>query len=299
MGSKSRYPGSSVIKQNPQTASFSIRQNCLATGILLSVISFVLGLGQNAQAEPAMKELFNSITANMQSKKTMPLALSQVDQLLKKAPDNPAANQLKAAILSCMDEYEEALPCIERAAKLDPSSVRIWSRKADILHHLKQDKEALSCIDKAEKLNGKSLTNANKADILISLNRTGDAEKELDRLVETVPDNSTFRGHRAELFLHTNQWEKAINDLTILIQQCSRPNQSFALLHSKRADCYFHLNQYTRSIADYKSALTIDPDDRQIHAALMKIYNLTGDTRAASAEKKFVQSLDTDLRLYK
>jgi tetratricopeptide (TPR) repeat protein len=252
-----------------------------------------------AQAKSRAMELYESASANMGKRVSQHLALSQINEALKLEPGNPSIHHLKAAVLAAMDEYEEALPCIETALKLDPKNSKSWLRKAEILHNLKRNDEALACFDKATNLWGKPLKSSVKADILIGMGRFADAEKELDHLIATDPAGVNIRGKRADICIYTGQWSKAIVDLTFLIAEATKHQNSFSELLRKRATCYTHLKQYSKGIEDYKSAIKINPDYRDLHTGLMNCYSLAGDSRAAQAEKKYLDSLDKDLRLYR
>lgn len=286
---------------------FGKKYNLLSAGAPAALLFFLsIPVPCSAQAAPAktltdaeLLHTFKTITQNTQSKKTLPLALTQVNELLKIVPQNPGANLLKATILCHMDEYEEALPVIEKANQLNLGSAPIWNRKADILFHLKKYNQALEALTHAEKESGKRSRSLVKANCLIGTNRLAEAEKEFEWLVSQSAEDVTILGRRVDLYIRMEKWQKAVDDLTVLLSSTKKGKNSYSVLLSKRGECYTHLKEYARAIADYKETLNTAPDDRRAHSALMNLYTLTKDSKDAAAEKKFLESLDVDLRLYK
>jgi len=281
------------LKKHPSKATFTLLALCLVVPLLFSDQSC------RAQGQASAEALWKSANQNMLRKKTRSLALSQIDEALKLQPDNPGMNWTKAAILASMDEYEDALPCIEKTLKLDPKNARVWNLKAETLHNLKRNTEALACTETAASFFGKPLNNCTKVNILIGMHRFAEAEKEADRLIAPHPQDIAFHGRRADIFIYTSQWDKAVADLTYLINGTKNEKSSLCTLLGKRAECYVKLKHYKKAVADLKWALNMHPDDRNLRALLINVYNLTGDTVAAKAEEKLLNSLDTDHRLYK
>lgn len=225
---------------------------------------------------------------------TQDLALKHINQAISLQPTRALFWQGKALILERLEESEQALPCINRALELDPKCGPSWVTKADILCSLKKFDEALIYIDKGLKLENTHNAHVTKAEILRHLRRFDLAEKELDTLVAKRPKDDIIRSRRAEIAKLNKHWQKVIEDTSFTIN-LHDPSFSHWNTFGRRAEAYVQTKQYDKAIADYKEAIKHLPDARQMHDELMKVYIITGNAKGAAEERHAIESIDKDL----
>ena len=87
-------------------------------------------------------------------------------------------------------QFKEAMAAVDQALKLEPKSSDAFYQKASILHVQGQIGQALAGYDRSLQLDDRN-TEARlaRAGILLDLNRTADAQAEVDKLLRQAPDD--------------------------------------------------------------------------------------------------------------
>jgi tetratricopeptide (TPR) repeat protein len=199
-----------------------------------------------------------------------------------------------------MEENEQALPCIDKSLEFDPNSAFAWDAKASILSGLGRNEQALAAANEAVRMEACSSTRMTRAQVLTHMGKFYPAEKELDDIIKADPTNEGARSRRAMVAGHTHHWNKVIEDNTFLIQANKESLvKSTSTTFQDRAAAYINTKQYDKAIADYKTGLKINPDSRPLHSGLLNAYTLSGNTKAAQAERKVLESYDDDITPFK
>jgi len=223
------------------------------------------------------------------------LAIVHIDQAIAMDGNNAMYWRQKGAILSSMDEHEQALPCFEKSLKIDPNDCLTWNSYSNTLSNLKRYPEALAAVDKGIKMDPGGACRITKSAILAMMRRFPEAEKELDIAIKTNPENLLARSRRPDVSFYLGHWDKVIADTTILIPR-THDGAKLAELYRERGEAYAGKTLYDKAVSDYKTGLKLHPDMRQLHESLRKVYKLKGDTAGVRAETAELAAIDEDLR---
>lgn len=262
----------------------------MATAMIALLYSPLCYAGSKEQANA----LWTRAMVESDKLSTQDAALKHINQALSLEPKRAEFWQGKAMILERLEESEQALPCINKALELNSKDAASWVTKADILSSLKKYDEALIAVDKGLKLADMSNSHITKAEILRHLRKFDLAEKELDILVAKRPKDDIVRSRRADIAKLNKHWQKVIEDTSVVINLHVHNFSHWNLL-GRRAEAYVQTKQYDKAIADYKEAIKHMPDARQMHDELMKVYSITGNTKGVAEERRAIEAIDKDL----
>lgn len=250
----------------------------------------------NVWANPKAWALRDKAVAELKDLKTQELAIKHLEQAISIDPKNALLWKEKAAFLQGIQESEKALPCINKSIQLDSKPDYPYVLKAEILKSLKRFSEALSAIDYAIKLNSRPEYFVVRSKIFMEQGKLDLAEKEMDKLVNSYPTNTLIHSQRALVARRLKHWPKAIEDFTYLIDKAPVKTTSYYGDLLSRAQAYTETKQYDKGIADCKAGLTGLPEARQFHAALIKLYELSGNENEAKRTKQQLDLLDDELQ---
>jgi len=183
-------------------------------------------------------------------------ALVEIDKAIKLGA-GPAAIRRKAELLLDLGKPQEALVEARKIVKLEPENADVHGLLGSILDTLRLDSEAL-----------------NEFDIAI-------AKKPMDR---------GFRAWRSKIYERHHQYEKAIIDLTVIINDTEMRNRSKLL--ERRGNCYSVLKDYPKAIADYSAALTSSYGRSELLRLRATAYDKQGNHGAAKKDLQAAGSMD-------
>jgi tetratricopeptide (TPR) repeat protein len=212
------------------------------------------------------------------------------------APKEARYWQTKAMFLLKLEESELALPCVNKSLQLNSNSDYAYVLKADILSSLNRFEEAFSIINHRIKLNPCSENLVTKAKIFMRQGKYELAEKELDKLVNSNSNDALARQKRAIVAIRLKHWQKAIEDLSFLIDKAQVKNTSYYEDLLARAKAYTANKQYEKAIADCKAGLKGQPEVPQFYAALLKVYEASGNASEAKRMRKELDTVEDDFR---
>lgn len=289
---------SSKLLLKPNNCDAAIRPELLAA--LACSFCLVLAPLQAGRAgesfNPEARRLFLQAISEGQIMASRGAALKHIDQALAIEPRRAEIWAQKAIILDGLEEDAEALPCIETALKISPKVTGYWTEKAHVLNNLKRHQEALAAVDTAVKLDTTYYPRLQRTEILMAMGRFAEAESELNILAAKQPSNGVIRARRCESARKMGHWDTVIEDANFLLTTVKPESLSFYGLLDDRARAYIEKKQYDKAIADYKLGLKHSPDDRKLHAALLKAYKLKGDVQGARTEEKALKEFDDDFK---
>ncbi|MBS2007768.1 MAG: hypothetical protein JST01_12050 [Cyanobacteria bacterium SZAS TMP-1] len=245
---------------------------------------------------PEAKRLLLQAAKEGQTMGSRGAALKHIDQALALEPHRAEIWAEKAIILDGLEEDAEALPCIEMALKISPKVTTYWTEKAHVLNSLKRHQEALAAVDTAVKLDATYYARLQRTEILMAMSRFAEAESELNALVAKQPSNLVIRARHSDAARRMGHWDAVIEDSTFLLTTVKPESYSYYSLLEDRARAYIEKKQYDKAIADYKLGLKHSPDDRKLHAALLKVYKLKGDAQGVRTETQALKEFDDDFK---
>jgi tetratricopeptide (TPR) repeat protein len=125
-----------------------------------------------------------------------------------------------------------------------------------------------------------------KADQLLKKGELQKALELFNELIEELGENPILYSDRGVVFLHLNQREECLNDLSKAVQL--QPDYSYR--YACRAFAYSHFKLLDEAIVDYQKAVELDPEDAVAHNNLgmlleQKGYKDEADRRFAVADK--------------
>lgn len=261
-----------------------------------STIAAVFSADNSAWANPRSEALCKQALEETKSLTTNDLAIKHIDQALSIEPQNAYYWSVKAQLLQNLEESEKALPCMNKSLQLGYKPASSYILKADILYDLGRLEEALRAADQALELCPRADFINIKAKIFQKQGKLDLAEKELDKVVKANPSDLLARSHRSTIAVLAKHWPKAIEDLTFIMSKSTKKNLSYYQDLLARAGAYTATKQYEKAIADCKEGIKGEPDMRQFHVALLKIYTLNGNKAGAESERKELTAIEEDYR---
>ena len=97
-------------------------------------------------------------------------ALSLVDQILQRQPQDGAALVLKAQLLGTLGRFPEALLVVDQLTQLNPNNALAWSMRAVLLSNMQQFPDALTAVDRSLALDPHNAeTSAIKSNIMTAM----------------------------------------------------------------------------------------------------------------------------------
>lgn len=208
----------------------------------------------NALAEGALAE------ALMNSKK-FDDAITHADKLIKQAPAVSLGHNLKARILVLKEDMKGALESLNKALEIDRRDVGSLLLRSRVHAALEDPDKARQDVDQALSLRPdlpqailiRSLLAAEKK-------RYGEAIADLQMLLRADPTNRDYRVQLAAYFVADQRPRKAIEILDNLVAD----NADDADVLRSRGDALLSISKHKEALADYESALKIEPDDSGI-----------------------------------
>jgi tetratricopeptide (TPR) repeat protein len=206
-----------------------------------------------------------------------PQAINDYSKVIKIDPQNSDAYEKRgAAYRYSMEQCEQAIVDYNMAASLDPYNAKTFWHRGDALNKLGRHEEAIKDFTRAIDLNPKEAdAYFSRAETYRELGRNDLAERDSFRwkLLERArgdiercsaaigadPDNVGLYYLRADAFSRRNQFNGALEDLTQVINLKANSAEAYFL----RGRTWMELRNPTNAIADYSSAIKLDPNGVQ------------------------------------
>jgi len=183
-------------------------------------------------------------------------ALAEVDEAIKKAPDDPRLHNMRGGMLALMGRPDEADKAFTRAVAIRPTVDAYLTRA----HHRDPTDFAgrLADIELAENLEpGLSGTAAQRAEVLADAGRYDEALAGLERAIKAKPDDSFLIRTRAEVLLRAGRQPQAAKDIARLRTKAAGDLAALNSLCWLSATRNYELEA---ALADCDAALKLRPD---------------------------------------
>ncbi len=262
----------------------------------ISVSTALAATSNGAWGNQKAEALCDKAIEEFGAAETRDLAIKHIDEALSINSKEARYWQSKAMFLLKLDESERALPCINRSLQLNSNSKYAYILKADILSSLNRFDEALSIVNHMIKLDPCAENLVTRAKIFMRQGKFELAEKELDKLVKSNSNDALARQKRAIVAIQLKHWQKAIEDLSYLIDKAPVKNTSYYEDLLARAKAYTETKQYEKAIADCKVGLKGQPEVPQFYRALLKVYEASGNASEAKRMRKKLEDVEDDFQ---
>jgi tetratricopeptide (TPR) repeat protein len=137
-------------------------------------------------------------------------ALKYIDEASGKI-DSAELWLTKGYVYACLNSYEDALKCYDKALEMDSSIAEAWNNKGVALLQTGRYEEALEHLTKASELNPLStVIMINKAEVLRKLGRLEEAIKCYDEIIDLDPRIVSAWIHKGDILLEKNVLEDAL-----------------------------------------------------------------------------------------
>jgi len=109
-----------------------------------------------------------------------------------------------------------------------------------------------------------------------------DAIKHLSKAIELAPGEKAYYIDRADAYLHSGLYEKAITDANMLMKSTNGTELGLAL--ANRGEAYYRLKNYKQAMLDLTSAIHYLPDLGSTYFYRAKIYEQMQQSSMAAAD---------------
>ncbi len=224
-------------------------------------------LNTNAAEDPRMKEILNK-------------TIQEYETVLKLDPDDTESLYELGRLYMNINRPEEAESYLKRFVNRESDSLEGLYYLTLVYFQQQKFSDALQTLQQLEKIRpGWQQLKLLKADILSRMNRTEEAAKLYQELIDGPSADPPAYLRYAEMLIKAGQPDKAIDILTRAIKN-SVVN---ADIHNLLGRLYRDKLLYDKAIQSFKDAIALDPADLDYRYQLGLTYSRMGDTPNAIA----------------
>lgn len=184
-------------------------------------------------------------------------ALAAFDKVGELQPESPVPFASRSRVYQVQEDWENALKELDKAVELVPDNAGVKLQRAKV-HYMAENRDAaLKDVESVlEDRPGAPEALALRAQIRADAGELKPAIDDLERLRTSLPENVPLLLQIAHFHRLNNEFRRAIEYFTKVLE--ADPD-NFVAYHS-RADVYLSVGRQAEAIADYKSAIKIEPD---------------------------------------
>jgi len=247
-----------------------------------------------------------------------------LDAYLKKNPNSPLALVYRSHCYADENKTKEALDCLFRAAKVDPTNPEVYAEEANIYAMQKQHQKAIDAATLSIKYGrGNSLKHMYHLRSMMlsaqgkykqaiedmnsylkidsvkhrafmwratSYEQDGQLDKALAdyRTAMQMSKNYEYRFHTARVLQKQGKMEEAVAEMTAIIKQNPEEDEAW----NKRGTLYFAMGKYRESVKDFTEALaTSFGSNETIYRARGRAYEKLGQRDLAQKDFRKAEEL--------
>jgi tetratricopeptide (TPR) repeat protein len=218
-------------------------------------------------------------------------AIQAFDEAIKQQPKFiHLAYYGKGLALGWSKKYPEAIAAFEQAVKYKPDFVPAWYYLGGVYQESKQLDKALVAINKAIQLqpNNPNLYNQ-KFFVLNSLKRYEEAELVITEAIE-LSHRAAFYLNRGFVYYNQKKWELALANYNTAIAI----NPDLAQAYNNRGIIYYSQQKWELALVNFDAAIAINPDLAQAYPLRGVIYHQKGNYTAAMSDYNQAIAKDTN-----
>jgi protein O-GlcNAc transferase len=209
-------------------------------------------------------------------------ALAAVEAVLARQPDHPAALNLQGVLYRQRGEFARALPCLERAASLDPDNETAWVNLGNVHLDMEDADAAVDAYARAlTAAPARTDTLRLLGNALARAGRDAEAITRLDQAMAAAPTSVATLRDRARAHYMAGRVDAALADLDTALD--TRPDDvELLLVKAQMLRLSGHAKQGGVLLRDL---LTRAPDNADVHLALGDA--LLAEERRAQANEHY------------
>lgn len=224
-----------------------------------------------------------------------PNAAHAFQNLLRVAPQTPAAHARLAASLLCAGDERGAYEQAKRELERNPNDLSALAICVYVLSYMGDDKQLLEYLRRLERLQPDDLEFLTMlAEVLASKRRHEEARPILDHILQLDPDNAQALAMRGFGWFDQNpdpkSFARAEADLTRALQ--INPLMPFARYGLGRL--YQRAGRHERAVFQLEQAAKLVPDKSDVFFALASAYQAAGNEKKAEMARRRFQQLRSD-----
>lgn len=160
-------------------------------------------------------------------------------------------------ILVRLNRFEEAVPLLERATRVNPDHAKSWARLGSALRNLRRYDEALNAYRQATRLESDYAWAWNEQGITLEIiGRYEDALKAYRQASKYAPNDALYIYQQADLLVsHTQDHEQALD----LLEQALRLDSRNPRIWAKHGQVLRRLNRFEDALNSYTRSIELDP----------------------------------------
>lgn len=195
-------------------------------------------------------------------------------------------------------DYNKAAECFASAVSINPDQADYYIDYGTALIKLGDYEKAVSVFDRAYMNKDMSIIRKNDKKVLRGKGISYYCLKQYDKAVQEfekaldikeLPElNTDILLYMAASYQASGQYKEAVDKLTDLLKK----NPKNAFIYAKRAECYRLMSDSEKSIADYDSAIKLEPGNYEYYFAKYYTLEETGNDSGAKAVLEQAQKLE-------
>lgn len=212
-------------------------------------------------------------------------ALPIFEQITQKSPQDPAGYYLVATALLKLDRQDDAIIPAKKAYELDKTNLFYAQQLAELYAKRRKYAEAAQIYEPLLARSPENIQYGIELAAVYVFNEQFDkAIQTYDVLEKSIGVTEEITHQKEQLYLRQNKLDKALAEAKKLID--TEPNE--VSYRVELAEMLIANDRIVEAVAPLEDALKINPDEAQAHVLLADIYRRNGDVQKCNQELKLV-----------
>lgn len=212
-------------------------------------------------------------------------ALPIFEQITQKSPQDPAGYYLVATALLKLDRQDDAIVPAKKAYELDKTNLFYAQQLAELYAKRRKYAEAAQIYEPLLARSPENIQYGIELAAVYVFNEQFDkAIQTYDVLEKSIGVTEEITHQKEQLYLRQNKLDKALAEAKKLID--TEPNE--VSYRVELAEMLIANDRIVEAVAPLEEALKINPDEAQAHVLLADIYRRNGDVQKCNQELKLV-----------
>lgn len=191
-------------------------------------------------------------------------AIADLSKLIELDPKNPERYTARADLWSQIESYDQAIGDLDAAVALQPNNAKLYLARSDLWTKKGDDSRALADLNQFVRLEPSAQNFAKRAEYSLTKDRFAAAIDDYSTAVKMDPRNVDYLKARANASERKGDAASAQADYLSIIRlyDASVASAPAAQTFYERARIWKQLKNYPKALADYTSAIRLDPNDK-------------------------------------
>jgi tetratricopeptide (TPR) repeat protein len=224
-----------------------------------------------------------------------PNAAHAFQNLLRIAPQTPAAHARLAASLLCAGDERGAFEQAKQELQRNPDDLSSLAICVYVLSYMGDDKQLLEYLRRLERLQPDDLEFLTMlAEVLASKRRHDEARPILDRILQLDPNNAQALSMRGFGWFEQNPDAQSFARAEADLLQALRINPLMPFARYGLGRLYQRMGRHDRAVFQLEQAAKLVPDKSDVFFALASSYQAVGNEKKAEMARQRFQQLRSD-----